>query len=218
MESSLTSDDYKSMKIEELLMHVESGNPIALNELAHKYDTEGEDADKVYELYLASAETGYRVAQYNVGSMWEFGDVPNEEKNMGTAMEWYFKSAIQGEHDAQYCLGRIYENTFNDIENSIKWYIKAAKQNNSKAIYKLNQHINHHGRAYNIIINQDDIIDNLYNTIDMLNENIKTLKIEIDKKRKYIIELECLPPDEGGKLFKRHRDSFYKNLPLDKST
>ena len=59
-----------------------------------------------------------------------------ENGDYGTASTYFRKAAEQGDADAQYFLGWMYDNgegvTQNDKE-AVKWYLKAAEQGDAKA-------------------------------------------------------------------------------------
>ena len=53
-------------------------------------------------------------------------------------MEWFEKSALQGNDNAQYNLGVLYEEGFGlDMDKAAKWYRKAAEQGDEEAQYRL---------------------------------------------------------------------------------
>lgn len=216
--------DYKSLTLEEIQSYKtltpdklqslsEKGDLIAKNELAFKYDVGNgveQDRKKAYQLYLDAATQGLAASQYNIGCMWEHGEIPDNDKDLGKAMEWYLKAALRGDEDAQYKLGHHYETHFGNIEEAMKWYVKSAKQNQSEAIHCLSyQMINFYQRGYNIIMEQDDIIVNIYRAMEMLQDKIRFLETRNANMERYITELECLPPDEGGVMFQHHKKSFY---------
>ena len=61
-------------------------------------------------------------------------------KNGSLVVKWYRKAADQGDVDAQFNLGVIYENGYGVPENdalAVKWYRKAANQGYASAQYNL---------------------------------------------------------------------------------
>lgn len=202
----------QGLSIERLEEFVKQGYPDAINELAIRYDDATgvpRDRERAYKLYLLAAEAGYSVSQYNLGCMWESGQVPSEEKNYEVAKMWFKKSALQGDKDAQYRLGYMYENTYNDKENAFHWYVKAASQNQEQAINRLiyNQ-IHNYRDGYNYMILQNSIINEKDEKISDLNDKITGLEQKIEKMERYITELECMPPDKGGVLYQYHKTLY----------
>ncbi|WP_455203489.1 tetratricopeptide repeat protein [Kaarinaea lacus] len=63
-----------------------------------------------------------------------------EAAPMPTAVIWYLEMAEQGDKDAQYNLGSIYETGFGvavNLKEAVKWYAKAAEQGHTVAQLKL---------------------------------------------------------------------------------
>lgn len=63
-----------------------------------------------------------------------------EQGNHAKAFEWYTKAAHQGDADAQYNLGRMYDNGHGvrqDDQKAFEWYTKAANQGHADAQYTL---------------------------------------------------------------------------------
>jgi hypothetical protein len=66
--------------------------------------------------------------------------IDSESENLPAAVVWYLEMAEQGDKDAQYNLGSIYETGFGvniDLKEAVKWYNKAAKQGHQMAQLKL---------------------------------------------------------------------------------
>lgn len=65
------------------------------------------------------------------------------EEDPREAFGWFYKSAMQGDGDAQYALGYFYEDGIGverDIEEAREWYERSAAQGNrlaKKALKKL---------------------------------------------------------------------------------
>jgi len=182
--------------------------PKVWNEIGFRYDI-GKmgfetDKQKAFEYYMKAAETGYAIAQYNIGCMHNFGSVPNQEKNIPEAIKWYTLAAQQGEPDSQYLLAGVYSDHYNDMEQAMKWYVKAARQNHPPAVYRL-QHIlvNNHRIGYEYIIYQEQ-------EREIHEQNIDQMKLQIKRMEDYINELECLPPDEGEVMYQYHKKNFYQ--------
>ncbi len=60
------------------------------------------------ELFLKAANQGDSKAQFNLGSMYLFGEGLRQDYSM--AKKWYLKAANQGNSKAQFNLGRMYYN------------------------------------------------------------------------------------------------------------
>ena len=87
-----------------LLVGCENKQPIESE--ANKTRTELEESE--FERTKRLAEGGDKIAQYNLGVMYENGrGVPQDYKE---AVKWYTKCAEQGAADAQYNLGVMYAN------------------------------------------------------------------------------------------------------------
>ena len=59
-----------------------------------------------------------------------------EKKTSGFSVKWYRKLAEQGDADAQYNLGYMFENgqdTPQDYIEAVKWYRESAEQGGAKA-------------------------------------------------------------------------------------
>jgi TPR repeat protein len=64
----------------------------------------------------------------------------SQTQNLPAAVVWYLEMAEQGDKDAQYNLGSIYETGFGvnvDLKEAVKWYDKAAKQGHQVAQLKI---------------------------------------------------------------------------------
>ena len=70
--------------------------------------------------------------------MYEYGK--GVEQDCTKALEWYTKSAEQGDSDAQWLLGDMYEydrGIEQDYNEALEWYTKSAKQGNSTGQWRL---------------------------------------------------------------------------------
>ncbi len=77
----------------------------------------------------AAAEQGNADAQFLAGLI-QYGSAPEK------ALQWFFKSANQGNDDAQYWLGASYEDGYfvdKNLKTAADWYAKSALQNNGQA-------------------------------------------------------------------------------------
>jgi hypothetical protein len=94
--------------------------------------------EEAFPIILKAANLGNRLAQVNLGSMYDRAEgVPEHNEK---AVEWYRKAAEQGSSDGQYNLGWAYDNGEGvpvDKEKAIEWYTKAAKQGDSDAQYNI---------------------------------------------------------------------------------
>jgi uncharacterized protein len=61
----------------------------------------GLGADNLFAIYTRQAGQGDAAAQFNLAKIYEYGD----HKNLATAIDWYSKSAAQGNAEAAYYLG-----------------------------------------------------------------------------------------------------------------
>ena len=95
------------------------------------------DLDTAGELLKKPAETGEAQAQYYYGLTLLILKIPGKEKE---AIEWICRSAGQGNSDAQYNLGSLYEKgrvVERDYSKAAEWYLKAAEQGHVDAQYNL---------------------------------------------------------------------------------
>jgi TPR repeat protein len=63
------------------------------------------DYAEAARLYRILAEQGDAGAQYNLGVMYDYGDVPQDDVE---AVKWYRRAAKQGDAGAQVMLGAVY--------------------------------------------------------------------------------------------------------------
>lgn len=87
----------------------------------------------------ALAENGSPVEQFNLGWSYETGneEVAQDEKK---ALQWYQKSAAQGNVNAQFNMAVMYHEgrgTAQDLTKARYWYQKAAAQGDKDAQYNL---------------------------------------------------------------------------------
>ena len=80
-------------------------------------------------------------AQKNLGALYFNGD--SVQKDYREAAKWFLQAARQGDADAQYSLGLIYDQGGHGIEpdrkEALTWYLKAAEQGHEEAKQKLNK-------------------------------------------------------------------------------
>lgn len=90
---------------------------------------------KVHE----KAKEGGALAQVLIGWKYHCGS-DGLEKNYKNAAYWYHKSAMQGNADAQFNLGCLYQNgegVDRNFSRAYHWYETAARNGNAKAMYQL---------------------------------------------------------------------------------
>ncbi len=89
-------------------------------------------------LWRPLAESGYALAQYNLGLVYARGDgVPAD---IPAAAQWWKKAALQGHTDAQYNLGLVYVQGDGIQRNpglAVYWWSQAALNGDAAAQYKL---------------------------------------------------------------------------------
>jgi uncharacterized protein len=73
--------------------------------------------------------------QYLLGLMYIRGE--GKPKDYENGIKYCLKAAKQGHVKAQYVLGVVYSNTFQNYKEAINWYSKAAAQGNAEAQYNL---------------------------------------------------------------------------------
>ena len=100
---------------------------------------------EVLEKLTEYADQGNDLAQYTLGSLYEKGEVIEED--IEKAIEYYKKSAEQNNDLAQLALGKIYyynywkyDNIEQDEKKALKLFTKSAKNGNAEAQYDLGQY------------------------------------------------------------------------------
>lgn len=97
--------------------------------------------EKAVEWYQKAAAQGYPKAQYELGMMYNSGEVVTTvTKDPNKAAEWLLKAAAQGYPKAQYELGLMHltgEGVKKDAAKAVEWYQKAAAQGYHKAQFEL---------------------------------------------------------------------------------
>ena len=91
------------------------------------------------DLFVEMAKVGNSVAQFNVALLYYYG-VQGMKKNYKRMVEWYKKSAEQGNMRSQVNLGDCYYygiGISQDYEKAVEWYVKSANQGSAKAQFKL---------------------------------------------------------------------------------
>ncbi|MGD8593238.1 MAG: tetratricopeptide repeat protein [Gammaproteobacteria bacterium] len=88
---------------------------------------------------LISLPTYSQSVDNDVGAVMLAANEPRTE-NLPAAVVWYLEMAEQGDKDAQYNLGSIYETGFGvniDMKEAVKWYSRAAQQGHQVSQLKL---------------------------------------------------------------------------------
>ncbi len=118
------------------------GHTTAQFNLGSIYELKCQDYTKMAELYMLAAKSGHPNAQCRLGWMYENGKGVDQDNNR--SIKWYILSAMGGNNDAAFYLGRIYQDNYesggkssSDIEKSLKWYRFAAKNGNVYAQNRL---------------------------------------------------------------------------------
>jgi len=99
-----------------------SNNPMALEECYPLAEEKNPDAQKM------------------IGDMYYWGWGDRAEKNLDRAIAWYKKAAINGNLDAKYAMGVLYEKGEGikiDYVRAIKWYYSAASKGHINAQFNL---------------------------------------------------------------------------------
>ena len=88
--------------------------------------------------FTKAAEQNHAEAQFNLGSMYYFGD--GVSKDLKTASTWFKRAADQGHSDAQFNLAIMYlkgEGVPADLAESVTWLRRAADQGDATAQFNL---------------------------------------------------------------------------------
>ena len=91
---------------------------------------------KAFDLYVKSANGGYKEAQFRLAQAYENGEL-NLKENEEKACNWYEKAANNGHIEAMFILGEAYEYEYLDLDEdedeAFDWYMQAAKHGHVKA-------------------------------------------------------------------------------------
>ncbi len=137
--NTIYNDDEKD--IEALIIKSNNNDPIAMNQLAVRYQSGigvKKDVSEAIRLYHESATSGNSDALYNLGMCYMngIGLEPNNKK----AFDYLLKSAEKGHIIAQKMVGSCYFNgvgTEKSINKGLKWTYDAAQKGESQAQYNL---------------------------------------------------------------------------------
>lgn len=99
------------------------------------------DDETAFSLFEQSAMQGYKLAEFSLCKMYEFGR--GTERDLTKAMEWGEKAATGGSADTQYEVAKLYTYTTDDgemidVERSRYWYTQAVEQGHEMAAAVLN--------------------------------------------------------------------------------
>ncbi|MDH5547193.1 MAG: sel1 repeat family protein [Gammaproteobacteria bacterium] len=114
------------------------GNPEALYLLGRMYeqgDGVGKDEQEARDLYRQAAEKGHNNAGQRL-ALFENSNSGDES----VVLEWYLPSAEEGDMEAQYNLGFMYETGWGigiDERKAVRWYKEAADQQHDMAQLRL---------------------------------------------------------------------------------
>ncbi|QLL31697.1 hypothetical protein HG536_0B05620 [Torulaspora globosa] len=101
-----------------------------------------QDTSLSIHYYTQAALKGDPVAMLGLCAWYLLGAEPAFEKDENEAFQWALRAASAGYPKAQFTVGYFYEKGKGceaNIESAYKWYGKAAKNNDSRAIAKLKQ-------------------------------------------------------------------------------
>lgn len=110
-----------------------------------------EDLREAIRWVRKAAEQGDAESQFMLGVICSSGDIPGVKKDEAEADKWFRKAigpirtaAEEGEPDAQYLLGTTYLDGIGgekkDLEKAKEWFLKAAKQGDTRAQVLLQYH------------------------------------------------------------------------------
>ena len=88
-----------------------------------------------YYYYIDKAKNGNKIAQYNIGYFYYYGE-GGVSRDYEKAVSWYRKAANQGLAEAQAALGQVYSEghgVTKDYSMAAYWYSKAVEQGNAVA-------------------------------------------------------------------------------------
>ena len=101
-----------------------------------------EKYDEAYPLISGMAKDNNALAAYYLAEYYSHG-YGNISKDEEEAFKWYLQAAEHEVSDAQYAVGKCYENSLGvekDQEKAKEWYTKAAEQNQAEAQFALAMH------------------------------------------------------------------------------
>jgi uncharacterized protein len=98
--------------------------------------------DKAVQGFKAQAKQGNAHAQAKLGNYYlgNFYRGTSDKQKNAKALSWYSRAAEQGDTEAQFGLGTMYQSGWGvkkDAEKAVSWYRKAAAQGNAEAQVRL---------------------------------------------------------------------------------
>ena len=84
------------------------------------------------ELYAEDGSNGNTTAMMQVAMMYLNGE--RVEMNIDNAIKWFIKAAYEGEVEAMYKLGHIYEDDLIDISKAFEWFKKGAENDDARCM------------------------------------------------------------------------------------
>jgi TPR repeat protein len=140
--SAQSTDPTTSTRTASLRPEVANGDAQAQTNLGRNYECGllgfSQDFAEAAEWYRKAAEQGFAKAQYNLGTLYQFGR--GVLQDFALAAIWYRKAAEQGDALAQFCIGALYHDGQGVPQNyaqAAAWYRKAAEKANAFAEYRL---------------------------------------------------------------------------------
>ena len=106
-------------------------------ELAKQYDAKKGKNNEIeaFKCWTKAAELGDAEAQYIVGLDYLVG--VGVQQDLKAAHSWFLKSALQGNKNAQYRVGSMFEEVLMNNDEAFKWYYKASQQGHRDAQFNL---------------------------------------------------------------------------------
>ncbi|MCQ2251341.1 MAG: sel1 repeat family protein [Bacteroidales bacterium] len=133
-EYGYTKDSKKALELFEKASAIGSSDASYFAGLYYIDDEDGipQNKDLAYKYMSDAASKGCKDAYYFMGNCYLNGiGVPVDSTK---SLEWYMKSAEDGDAYAQFAVGKYYDFRY-DIPNTIKWYKMAADQEYPLAMY-----------------------------------------------------------------------------------
>lgn len=96
------------------------------------------DYDQAEKIFLALAAQDNAVAKYNLALL--YGNKSTGKLDIELALQWLERSAESGFSQAQFLMGKAYEDgevVSKDIKKAIYWFQKAGEQNHNQALSRL---------------------------------------------------------------------------------
>lgn len=110
----------------------------ALSDAVDAY--KAKDYSRAEKLFKPLAQSGNTLAQFELGLMYCAGKVPGIPQDCKEGAKWYRLAADQGDADAQFNLGNLYNDGLGvpqDYKEAAKWYRLAAEKGTTDAQFNL---------------------------------------------------------------------------------